>query len=106
MRVQGLNAVHHAAQLPSAELSTKCVQQLANLDFEAVEVDLKHALRLRYSGLLSKRSLHATPSPSEATHAFHPFAILLATQHGYGKDPRSITSASDVHASLVVERTA
>lgn len=32
---QGLNAVHHAAQLPSAELSTKCVQQLANLDFEA-----------------------------------------------------------------------
>ena len=33
--VQGLNAVHHAAQLPNAELSTKCVQQLANLDFEA-----------------------------------------------------------------------
>ena len=23
--------------------------------------------------------VHATPSPSEATHAFHPFAILLAT---------------------------
>ena len=43
LRVQGLNAVHHAAQLPSAELSTKCVQQLANLDFEAWEIGLKQS---------------------------------------------------------------
>ena len=27
--------MHHASQLPNAELSATCVQQLANLDFEA-----------------------------------------------------------------------
>ena len=32
---QGLNALHHASQLANAELSTKCVLQLTNLDFEA-----------------------------------------------------------------------
>lgn len=32
---QGLNALHHASQLANAELSTKCVMQLTNLDFEA-----------------------------------------------------------------------
>jgi hypothetical protein len=31
---QGLNALHHASQLANAELSTKCVMQLTNLDFE------------------------------------------------------------------------
>ncbi|CAJ1353959.1 unnamed protein product [Effrenium voratum] len=35
---QGLNALHHATQLANAELSTKCVQQLANLDFEAASI--------------------------------------------------------------------
>ena len=35
---QGLNALHHAAQLANAELSTKCVQQLSNLDFQVGEL--------------------------------------------------------------------
>ena len=41
---QGLNALHHASQLANAELCTKCVMQLTNLDFEAESVNHHYPL--------------------------------------------------------------